>query len=110
MSHEAIYQWVYAQPVATLRAELIVLRSGRTARRGPQPVVDRGADAGLRAGAQPGRGCVGEPEERAGQPRRPRRGQLAAVVKNRLKRVQDRPDRIDGFLAQTGLAFGAEPP
>ena len=35
--------------------------------------------------------------------------QLAAVVKNRLKRVQYRPDLIDGFLAQTGLAFGAEP-
>jgi IS30 family transposase len=37
VSHEAIYQWVYAQPVATLRAELIALRSGRTARRGPRP-------------------------------------------------------------------------
>jgi len=36
--------------------------------------------------------------------------QLAAVVKNRLKRVQYRPDLIDGFLAQTGLAFDAEPP
>jgi transposase, IS30 family len=36
VSHEAIYQWVYAQPVATLRAELIALRSGRTARRGPR--------------------------------------------------------------------------
>jgi IS30 family transposase len=37
VSHEAIYQWVYAQPVATLRTELIALRSGRTARRGPRP-------------------------------------------------------------------------
>lgn len=37
VSHEAIYQWVYAQPVATLRAELIALRSGRTRRRGPRP-------------------------------------------------------------------------
>ncbi len=37
VSHEAIYQWVYAQPVATLRAELIALRSGRTSRRGPRP-------------------------------------------------------------------------
>ena len=36
--------------------------------------------------------------------------QLAAVVKNRLKRVQYRPDLIDGFLAQTGLAFDAQPP
>jgi transposase, IS30 family len=37
VSHEAIYQWVYAQPVAGLRAELIALRSGRTRRRGPKP-------------------------------------------------------------------------
>jgi hypothetical protein len=28
--------------------------------------------------------------------------QLAAVVKNRLKRIQYRPALIDGFLAQTG--------
>ncbi len=37
VSHEAIYQWVYAQPVATLRRELIALRTGRAARRGPRP-------------------------------------------------------------------------
>lgn len=37
VSHEAIYQWVYAQPVATLRQELISLRTGRTGRRGPRP-------------------------------------------------------------------------
>ncbi|WP_412102823.1 IS30 family transposase [Plantactinospora sp. KLBMP9567] len=40
VSHEAIYQWVYAQPVSTLARELIRLRTGRTARRGgprPQP-------------------------------------------------------------------------
>jgi IS30 family transposase len=37
VSHEAIYQWVYAQPVATLRRELVALRTGRTARRGPRP-------------------------------------------------------------------------
>ncbi|MGH2394401.1 MAG: IS30 family transposase [Candidatus Limnocylindria bacterium] len=34
VSHEAIYQWVYAQPVSTLARELISLRTGRTARRG----------------------------------------------------------------------------
>src|SRR5438270_7877124 len=32
VSHEAIYQWVYAQPVATLRRELIALRTGRVRR------------------------------------------------------------------------------
>lgn len=36
--------------------------------------------------------------------------QLAAVVKNRLKRMQYRPDLIAGFLAQTGLSLEAEPP
>jgi IS30 family transposase len=34
VSHEAIYQWVYAQPVSTLASELISLRTGRKARRG----------------------------------------------------------------------------
>jgi len=34
VSHEAIYQWVYAQPVSTLARELISLRTGRTTRRG----------------------------------------------------------------------------
>jgi hypothetical protein len=30
-------------------------------------------------------------------------GQLTALVKTRLKRMQYRPDLIDGFLAKTGL-------
>src|SRR5215217_5808213 len=34
VSHEAIYQWVYAQPVSTLAKELISLRTGRKARTG----------------------------------------------------------------------------
>jgi IS30 family transposase len=34
VSHEAIYQWVYAQPVSTLARELIWLRTARTARKG----------------------------------------------------------------------------
>jgi IS30 family transposase len=38
VSHEAIYQWMYAQPVSTLARELLKLRTGRTARRsGPRP-------------------------------------------------------------------------
>jgi len=38
VSHEAIYQWIYATPVSTLARELIALRTGRTARRhGPRP-------------------------------------------------------------------------
>jgi hypothetical protein len=31
--------------------------------------------------------------------------QLAAVVKNRLERIQYRPELIGGFLAQTGLTL-----
>ena len=37
-------------------------------------------------------------------------GQLAAIVKNRLKRNQYRPALIDGFLARTGLTLEPEPP
>jgi hypothetical protein len=36
--------------------------------------------------------------------------QLAAIIKNRLKRIQYRPALIAGFLAQTGLSLKPEPP
>jgi hypothetical protein len=36
--------------------------------------------------------------------------QLAATVKTLLKRIQYRPELIDGFLAQTGLALDPQPP
>ena len=36
--------------------------------------------------------------------------QLAAVIKNRLKRIQYRPQLIDAFLAQTGLSLEPQPP
>ncbi len=35
---------------------------------------------------------------------------LAAIAKNRLKRIQYRPALIDAFLAQTGLTLETEPP
>ena len=35
---------------------------------------------------------------------------LAALVRNRLKRLQHRPDVLDGFLAGTGLAVALPPP
>ena len=35
---------------------------------------------------------------------------VAAIVKNRLKRIQYRPGLIDGFLAQTGLNLEPQPP
>jgi hypothetical protein len=34
-----------------------------------------------------------------------RADQLAAVVRNRLKTIQYRPELIGGFLAQTGLTL-----
>lgn len=36
--------------------------------------------------------------------------QLAATIKTLLKRIQYRPELIDGFLAQTGLALDPQPP
>jgi putative transposase len=36
--------------------------------------------------------------------------QLAATVKNRLNRIQYRPELIDGFLAETGLCLQPESP
>jgi hypothetical protein len=36
--------------------------------------------------------------------------ELAATVRNRLKRIQYRPGLIDGFLGQTGLTLEPEPP
>jgi putative transposase len=35
---------------------------------------------------------------------------LAAIVRSRLKRIQYRPDLINGFLNQTGLTLDAQPP
>lgn len=35
---------------------------------------------------------------------------LAAIVRNRLKRIQYRPDLLTAFLAQTGLTLDLEPP
>ncbi|WP_238413281.1 transposase, partial [Saccharothrix deserti] len=35
---------------------------------------------------------------------------LAAIVKNRLKRIQYRPELIDAFFAHTGLNLEPEPP
>ncbi|WP_238020140.1 transposase [Dactylosporangium sp. AC04546] len=35
---------------------------------------------------------------------------LAAIVRNRLKRIQYRPDLLTSFLTHTGLTLGPEPP
>jgi hypothetical protein len=53
-------------------------------------------------------------EDEAGQNLRPPKArdvdQLAAIIKNRLKLIQYRPELIGGFLAQTGLTVDPEPP
>jgi IS30 family transposase len=54
VSHEAIYQWVYAQPVSTLARELISLRTGRKARRG-----GRGSASRATSSSAPPRPTVG---------------------------------------------------
>jgi transposase len=36
--------------------------------------------------------------------------QLTAIVKNRLKRIQYRPDLVDAFFAHTGLNLEPQPP
>ena len=36
--------------------------------------------------------------------------QLAAIMKNRLKRIQYRPAFIEAFLAHSGLTFDSQPP
>ncbi len=36
--------------------------------------------------------------------------QLAAIIRNRLKRIQYRPALIEAFLAQTGLTLEPQPP
>ncbi|GAA3780157.1 hypothetical protein GCM10022225_80500 [Plantactinospora mayteni] len=35
---------------------------------------------------------------------------LAAIIRNRLKRIQYRPDLVPGFLVQAGLSREPEPP
>ena len=40
----------------------------------------------------------------------PDASKLAAIVKNRLKSIQYRPELISGFLAQTGPTLEPEPP
>jgi hypothetical protein len=43
------------------------------------------------------------PETILGQPGKHNIGQLTALVKTRLRRMQYRPDLLDGFPAETGL-------
>lgn len=75
----------------------------------PPRMADRHTPAGLRTGTQPHRRCMGEHEKRLGNLAAHSVDHLAAIVRNRLKRIQCRPDLINGFLAQTGLILDAQP-
>jgi IS30 family transposase len=70
VSHEAIYQWVYAQPVSTLARELISLRTGRRTRQGgrrppPAPRIHEPLYIDDRPGEVEGRQVPGHWEGRA---------------------------------------------
>ena len=56
------------------------------------------------------RGRVGEHENGLGNLAACTAGQLTAIVRTRLKRIQYRPALINGFLAQTGLSLEPKPP
>ena len=74
-------------------------------------LADRRPDARLRARLQPGRGrLVGHESSLGNLGSCSTRGQLAAIIKNRLKSIHYRPAQIDGLLAQTGLSLQPEPP
>jgi hypothetical protein len=74
-------------------------------------LADRRPTPGVCPGPQSGRGRLDEHKNSLGNlggcstP-----DQLAAIIKNRLKRIQYRPALIDGFLAQTGLSLEPQPP
>lgn len=59
------------------------------------------AALGLRA--EPGRSSLVELERSLANLTKQNTGQLTALVKTRLRRVQYRPGLLDGFLAKTGL-------
>ena len=73
-------------------------------------LADRGPAARLRPRPQRRRGRLGERKKGLGNLSAADADQLTAIIKNRLKSIQYRPALIDGFLAQTGLTLGPEPP
>ncbi len=73
-------------------------------------LADRGSAARVRPGSQSRRGRLGEHENGLGNLAARNVGELAAIVRNRLKRIQYRPALIDGFPGQTGLTLQPQPP
>ena len=85
----------------TMRALLDAHRKWLTVVRLPSYAPDLNPVEGAWANMKNGLGNLGW----CGTPDR-----LAAIIKNRLKRIQYRPALIDGFLAQAGLSLEPEPP
>jgi putative transposase len=76
----------------------------------PPGLADRDPAARLRPGPQPAEGVWANMKNGLANLAASNAGQLAAIARNRLKRIQYRPALIDGFLAQTGLTLEPEPP
>jgi hypothetical protein len=64
----------------------------------------------LRPRPQPRRGRLVQHEEQPGQPRHLHHRQLAAIIRNRLGRIQRQPALITALLGQTGLTLESQPP
>jgi transposase, IS30 family len=137
VSHEAIYQWVYAQPVSTLARELISLRTGRKARKGgrrppPAPRIrepvyldDRPAEVQGRAvpGHWEGDLVIGKGDREGRQDRRRDPGRAHVSVphpgaldrarltdgRQRGHRGHPRSARPDPPVAELGLRVGDGP-
>ena len=78
--------------------------------RGAPRLADRRPAARLRPDLNPAEGAWANMKNGLGNLAACSIDQLAAAVRNRLKRIQYRPEPIDGFLAQTGLTLEPEPP
>ena len=72
-------------------------------------LADRGSAARVRPDLNPPE-ALGEHENGLGNLAACNVGELAAIVRNRLKRIQYRPALIDGFPGQTGPTLQPQPP
>jgi hypothetical protein len=93
--------------------DLLRRRHARVSRpkRPGRPRTIRSIRVLLRAGAEPGRGCEGQPEERPGQSRRPQHRPTRRAGENPTQEnAVPRPGLIDAFIAETGLTLATNPP
>ena len=76
----------------------------------PSGLADRGAAARYAPELNPAEGAWAAMKASLGNLAVRDVDQLAAIIKNRLKRIQYRPALIEAFLAQTGLTLEPQPP